>query len=82
MEYNLAEILKCVTLNPAKRFDLPAGRLKIGNPADLIIFNADQGYRMTRNTMKSTATNTPYDGQLMQGVVTHAFINGNFIQGL
>ncbi|MFT6072464.1 MAG: dihydroorotase [Alphaproteobacteria bacterium] len=81
-EYNLAEILKCVTLNPAKRFDLPAGRLKIGNPADLIIFNADQGYRMTRDTMKSTATNTPYDGQLMQGVVTHVFINGNFIQGL
>jgi dihydroorotase len=79
-EYNLAEILKCVTINPARRFNLPAGQLKCTMPADLIIFNPNQGYKMTRDCMVSNAINTPYDGRLMQGIVTHTFVNGILIQ--
>ncbi len=75
-EYNLAEVLRCVTLNPAQRFGLPSGRLSVGSPADIIIFDADYGYRMSRDTMHSAATNTPYDGQLMQGKVLKAFVAG------
>jgi dihydroorotase len=75
-EYNLAEILRCVTINPAKRFGLSSGRLAVNAPADIIIFDADYGYRMSRDTMHSSATNTPYDGQLMQGKVLKAFISG------
>jgi dihydroorotase len=80
--YNLAEILKCVTINPAKRFGLPSGRLAVNAPADLIVFDADYGYRMSRETMQSMATNTPYDGQLMQGRVMRAFVGGIEIKDL
>ena len=80
--YNLAQILRCVTINPAKRFNLPSGRLAVNAPADLIIFDADYGYRMSRDTMQSMATNTPYDGQLMQGKVMRAFVGGNEIKDL
>jgi len=81
-EHNLAEIIRCVTINPANRFNLPAGTLKEGTPADLVIFDADQGYQVTRENMKSMATNTPYDRQMMQGVVTCAFINGKYIKDI
>lgn len=81
-EYNLAEILRCVTLNPAQRFGLPSGRLSVGSPADIIIFDANYGYRMSRDTMQSAATNTPYDGQLMQGKVLKAFVAGIEIKDL
>jgi dihydroorotase len=75
-EYNLAHILRCVTINPAKRFGLASGRLSVNAPADIIIFDADYGYRMSRESMVSNATNTPYDGQLLQGKVVKAFVNG------
>jgi dihydroorotase len=81
-DYNLAEILRCVTVNPAKRFGLNAGYLAVGFPADIIIFDADYGYRMSRETMHSSATNTPYDGQLMQGKILKAFVNGLEIKDL
>lgn len=76
---NLAQILRCVTINPARRFDLPAGRLEKEAPADLIIFDADQGYKISRDTMQAAATNTPYDDQLVQGIVKKVFVGGKEI---
>ena len=81
-ERNLAEILRCVTLNPAERFGLPCGRFEMNAPADIIIFDADCGFRMERETMQSMASNTPYEGRLMQGKVIKAFVNGIEIKDL
>lgn len=79
-DYNLAEILRSVTINPAKRFGLPSGRLSQGAPADIILFDPDQGYRISRNTMKASASNTPYENHLVQGGIKHAFINGKEVE--
>jgi dihydroorotase len=77
--HNIAEIFKTVTLNPALRFNLPAGRLSKNYPADIIIFNPDEPCRTMRETMQSASTNTPYEGRLMQGTVKHVFVEGKKI---
>ena len=76
--------MKASSMGPCRpwRLTLPSGRLAVNAPADLIIFDADYGYRMSRDTMQSMATNTPYDGQLMQGKVMRAFVGGNEIKDL
>jgi adenine deaminase len=35
--FNLFDVIRCCTLNPARHYDLEAGLLKPGDPADLII---------------------------------------------
>jgi dihydroorotase len=58
-----------MSLNPARRFGLPGGRLSPGAPADLVLFDPDAPFRLDRFTLRSKSKNTPFDGALLQGRV-------------
>jgi dihydroorotase len=73
---DLPTLWRAMSYNPAKRLGLPSGRLSVGAPADLVLFDANAPFVMDRATLKSKSRNTPFDGQRMQGKVLATYVNG------
>ena len=74
---DLPQLFKALSLNPAKRLGLPAGRLAVGAPADLVLFDPDAPFVLNRFNLLSKAKNTPFDEARMQGKVLRSFVRGN-----
>jgi dihydroorotase len=73
---DLPRLFAAMTLNPARRFGLPGGRLSVGAPADLVLFDPDAPFRLDRATLRSKSKNTPFDGALLQGRVAGTWVGG------
>ena len=73
---DLPTLWRALSLNPAKRLGLEGGRLSLGAPADLVLFDPDAPFVMDRETLRSKSKNTPFDGQRMQGRVLRTFVGG------
>ncbi|GAB5437905.1 dihydroorotase [Falsiruegeria mediterranea] len=73
---DLPTLFRAMSLNPAKRLGLDAGRLSVGAPADLVVFDPDVPFVLDRTTLLSKSQNTPFDGQRMQGRVLATFVGG------
>ncbi len=71
-----SKVLALASCNPAMLFNLPAGTLAIGNPADLIIFDANQEFIVRPEEFISKGKNSPYKDILLRGRVSHCFVNG------
>ena len=56
---------------------LPSGRLAVGTPADLVLFDPDAPFVLNRFDLLSKSKNTPFDEALMQGKVLRSFVGGN-----
>ncbi|MEM9780349.1 MAG: amidohydrolase family protein, partial [Pseudomonadota bacterium] len=74
---DLPALFRALSLNPARLLGLPAGRLEVGAPADLIVFDPDAPFVLDRSTLRSKSKNTPYDGRRMQGRVLRSFVSGH-----
>lgn len=72
----LAQLFRAMSLNPANRLGLPQGRLSVGAPADLILFDPEAPYVLDRFTLNSKSKNTPFDGQRMEGKVLATYVGG------
>lgn len=77
----LPQLFRAMSLNPAMRLGLPSGRLTVGAPADLVLFDADAPFIMDRFKLRSKSKNTPFDGHRMQGKVRATFVAGKRIYG-
>ncbi len=75
-DLTLAALFRALSLNPAKRLGLPCGRLAVGAPADLVLFDPDKPFVLDRWTLRSKSKNTPFDGQRMQGKVITTYVAG------
>ena len=73
---DLATLFRALSLNPAKRLGLPQGRLAVGAPADLVLFDPDAPYLLDRFKLQSKSKNTPFDGCRMEGKVLATFVAG------
>ncbi len=69
-------LFRALSLNPSKRLGLPTGRLAVGAPADLVMFDPDAPFQLDRSTLKSKSRNTPFDGARMQGRVHGTWVAG------
>ncbi|MCP5037264.1 MAG: amidohydrolase family protein [Rhodobacteraceae bacterium] len=78
---NLPTLWRALSLNPAKRLDLPGGRLEVGAPADLVLFDADAPFVLDRSKLNSKSKNTPFDGATMQGRVLGTWVAGARVFG-
>ena len=75
-QLTLPELFRAMSLNPANRLGLDGGRLAVGAPADLVLFDPDAPFVMDRETLHSKSKNTPFDGERMQGRVLRTFVAG------
>ena len=73
---DLPTLWRALSLNPAKLLGLNVGRIEIGAPADLVLFDPDKPFILDRSKLLSKSKNTPYDGRTMQGKVMRTFIAG------
>ena len=77
----LPQIWRAMSLNPARRLGLDAGRLAAGAPADLVLFDPDAPFVLDRFTLLSKSKNTPFDGARMQGRVLGTWVAGTRVFG-
>lgn len=78
---DLPTLFRAISLNPAKLLGLKSGRMEVGAPADLILFDADAPFVMDRFKLLSKSKNTPFDGRRMQGKVLRTFVAGEQVFG-
>ena len=75
-QIDLPGLFRAMSLNPARRLGLAAGRLAPGAPADLVLFDPDAPFVLDRGTLHSKSQNTPFDGARMQGKVLATYVAG------
>lgn len=75
-DLDLPTLFRALSLNPAKRLGLSAGRLSVGAPADLVLFDPGAPFVLDRFKLHSKSKNTPFDGARMQGKVLRTFVAG------
>jgi dihydroorotase len=75
-QVDLPRLFRALSFNPSRRLGLPTGRLSVGAPADLVLFDPDAPFVLDRATLKSKSRNTPFDGARMQGRVRGIWVAG------
>jgi dihydroorotase len=72
----LLKVLRKLTQGPADILRLPIGRLAVGAPADLVLFDLERPWRIDAGKFVSKARNTLFDGHPVQGKVLRTFVAG------
>lgn len=72
----LLKVLRKLTQGPADLLRLPVGRLAVGAPADLLLFDLDRPWRIEAKSFRSKARNTLFDHHPVQGKVLRSFVAG------
>lgn len=75
----VAAAMQKITAGPAGLLGLDAGRLSVGAPADLCIFDPAAFWALTPQTLRSQGKNTPWLRRELQGRVTHTLVNGALV---
>lgn len=74
----LPAVLARLTSGPAAALGLPAGRLAVGEAADVTLFNPALATEIGQNWL-SRGQNCPFLGQGVPGQVTHTFSQGKLV---
>ncbi|WP_434661733.1 dihydroorotase [Paraburkholderia sp. A3BS-1L] len=72
----LAKALSSITSAPAGVMQREAGRLAVGAPADLCVFDANAHWRVEPRALKSQGHNTPFLGYELPAVVRATLVAG------
>ncbi|EAQ05125.1 dihydroorotase, multifunctional complex type [Pseudooceanicola batsensis HTCC2597] len=80
-DLTLAQLWRALSLNPSDRLGLPSGRLAVGAPGDLVLFDPDAPFTLDRFKLLSKSRNTPFDEARMQGVVRATWVGGRQVFG-
>jgi dihydroorotase len=51
-------------------------KIAVGSSANLVVIDPSKNWQVDRDLTMSKATNTPYHGLTLPGVVTHTFYRG------
>ncbi|GFG41718.1 dihydroorotase [Streptococcus canis] len=75
---SLMSLLEKMTINPASLYDFEAGYLAENGPADLVIFS-DKEDRIITDQFASKATNSPFVGEKLKGIVKYTIADGEVV---
>jgi dihydroorotase len=78
-DMDLLGVLRALTQRPAEILRLAAGRLAVGSPADVIIFDLDRPWRIDSAAYRSKSKNAPYDGRPVQGMAVRTIVGGRTV---
>jgi dihydroorotase len=72
----LLDLMRLLTWSPAQILRLPVGRLVVGAPADLVLFDPDRPWRICTDEFRSKSKNAPFDGRPVEGRVERTIVDG------
>lgn len=75
----LIDVLKPLTINPAKLFGLPSGHLAKEAPADIILVDLGEPWVVNKDLLRSRSKNSAFDESKMQGRVRRTLVAGETV---
>jgi dihydroorotase len=78
-ELALTVLLKAMSTRPAELLGLPAGTLRPGAPADVIVVDLDMPWVVDPSELKSKCKNTPFDEAKLTGRVVRTIVGGRTV---
>lgn len=76
---SLTQLLRAMTKNPAEFYHLDAGEIRVGGPADLVVFDPDERWKVTEEGFHSKSPNSPFIGMTLTGKVKRTICRGRVI---
>lgn len=76
---SMTQFLRCLTCAPAQFYHLPGGQLHEGGPADIVIFDPEMEWEVTKENFASKSSNSPFIGQVLPGVVQQTIAGGRIV---
>jgi dihydroorotase len=73
----VADLIAHMSVVPAKLWNLDCGTLRPGYPADIVLFDPNERWCVSRNEIVSRGSNTPLLGTQLQGRVKYTFVGGD-----
>lgn len=71
-----ADLIRLWSVAPANLFNLPVNTFSPGDPANFFLFDPDQIWVVSPETLYSKSSNTPWLGKVLKGRVSEHWING------
>lgn len=75
----LVQLMEKMSLAPARLYDLDAGCLAAGGPADLVLFDPCESWEVTEEELRSRSKNTPFLGRRLTGRVKYTICQGKVV---
>lgn len=75
-DVDLITLLRAMTSRPADILGLPSGRLKVGAPADLVLFDPHYFWVVDEAGFHSRSRNTAFESARMEGHVLQTYVAG------
>ena len=76
---SLEQAIDKLATSPAKLFQLPVGSLRIGQEADVVIFDPKEEWVIDPVQFRSKSRNTPFGGWKVKGRVKHTLVGGRLV---
>lgn len=76
---SLRDVLAAMTYKAADVIHIPAGRLKKGAPADLVLMDIDADWTIENDKLFSKSKNSPFDGAKTKGKVLRTVMAGETV---
>ena len=76
---NLIDVLGAMTYKAADIIREPAGRLKKGAPADLVLIDLDRDWTIENDALSSKSKNSPFDGKKVKGRAVRTIVGGETV---
>ncbi len=78
-QIGLPQLLAALSARPAALIGLAAGKLVVGAPADLVLFDPEAPFVVDKRKLKSRAKNSPFDEARLEGIVAATFVGGRAV---
>ena len=80
---SLSQVVNLISTGPAKIFGLypEKGSLEEGTDADIVLFDPDSSWTLSKDTIHSASGYTAYEGMNVTGRVVMTFLRGRLIMG-
>lgn len=72
-----AELVNCLSANPAAVLGVPGGTLAPGAPADLVVVDSGKEFTVDRENFYSRGKNTPFQGWRLRGLPVLTMVGGD-----
>ena len=74
-----ADVIRKMTINPARILNLPGGRLQEGSVADITIIDPDKKWTVREKHLRSLSKNTPFIGWKLTGRAHMTLLGGKVV---